>query len=298
MGAADVIPGVSGGTIALITGIYNELVATIAGVNGRLVRSLAARQFAESMALLNAGFLLPLLAGIALAIIGLAGPIKFVMEAHPTPFWGFLTGLIGASAIVVGRRIDRWGSTKGLALLTGIAIGYGVTILVPLKTGPEWYKFLLSGVVGSCAMILPGVSGSFLLLLLGKYHQVLTAVHERDLIVIVVFGAGFALGIIAFSRVLKRLLARHHDTMMAALVGLMTGSLRKAWPFRMYAEEGAAAEGMPTVVQYECVLPAEFTATVALTTVLIVVGAGLVLGVERLSSAASAANFPASGSHP
>ncbi len=299
MGAADVIPGVSGGTIALITGIYDELVATIAGVNVRLVRCLAAGRFAEGMALLNAGFLLPLLAGIALAILGLAGPITFLMEAHPTPFLGFLTGLIGASAMVVGRRIDGWGSAARLALLAGIASGYFVTILVPLQTGGEWYKLLLSGAVASCAMILPGISGSFLLLLLGKYHQVLSAVHERDLVVIVVFGGGFALGILVFSRLLKRLLARHHDPMMALLVGLMAGSLRKVWPFRMYTEEGAVAQSTPAVVQYECVLPGEFTATVVLTAVFIVVGIGLVMGVERLSRVGAAtASLPASGSHP
>ena len=292
MGTADVIPGVSGGTMALITGIYDELVATIASIDGAVIRSFFAGRFAELLVRLNAGFLLPLLAGIFIAVISLAGAIKYLLAAYPVPFWGFLTGLIMASAWVVGRRMEEWGVAPILALVVGAGIGYGVTILVPMQTGPEWYKFTLSGAVASMAMILPGISGSFLLVLLGKYEQVFSAIHERQLAIVMFFGCGFLAGILAFSRLLKRLLASHHNLVMALLVGLMLGSVRKVWPWRRETVEAAAA-GMSKVIEYECVLPAEFSMEAGVTVALLIAGIGLVAGIEQLGSRHTATGNPA-----
>jgi len=277
MGAADVIPGVSGGTIALVTGIYDELVGTIAGVNADVMRSLAGRRWGETLVRVNVGFLAPLLLGIGTAIVALARIILYMMETHPRPVWGFLTGLILASALVVARHMGGRVSAGAAAVLVGAALGYGVTLIVPLETGVEWWKFVVAGSIASVAMILPGISGSFLLVLMGKYQQVLAAVNERDPVVVVLFGVGFVAGILAFSRVLKRLLARHHATTMAFLVGLMLGSLRKVWPFRQYS----AADGGET---YSCALPESLDGDVLSTIAMMAIGIVAVLAIERLGA--------------
>lgn len=278
MGAADVIPGVSGGTIALITGIYDELVAAIAGVNAQLVRAFLRGRIGEGLVRLNFAFLAPLLLGIGAAIVALARVITHMIETHPQPVWGLLTGLILASSLVVVRHMGGRAATSGVALVAGAALGYGVTLAVPLQTGVEWWKFIVAGSIASVAMILPGISGSFLLVLMGKYRQVLGAVNERDLVVVGLFGIGFLAGILAFSRVLKRLLARHRATTMAFLVGLMVGSLRKVWPFRQYRPGG---DGLG---QYDCALPDAMTADAVAAIALIAVGIAAVTTIERLGS--------------
>lgn len=282
MGTADVIPGVSGGTIALITGIYDELVNSIAAVNGAAVRSLLTGRIAEGMARLNAGFLVPLLGGIGLAIVSLVKLITYLLVTHPQPVWGFFTGLILSSALFVSRQVEKWDAAVGLSLVLGAVFGYVITSLVPMQTGTESYKFFFAGTIAIIAMILPGLSGSFLLVILGKYQQVFTAVDERELGVLLTFGAGCAVGLLAFSRLLKVLLARYHSSTMAFLVGLMLGSLRKVWPFRQVLEEGVVGSGKRVVLRDECIWPGELTAEVWLSLGLIVVGMMLVVVLERL----------------
>lgn len=285
MGTADVIPGVSGGTVALITGIYDELIRTIAGIDASLFRLLRCGRFAALWSHLNAGFLVPLVVGIGAAVVSFARVITFLRDHHPEPLWGFLTGLIIASALVVSRRVDGW-TRAGMALLAaGAAIGYGVTLLWPLETGTEWYKFLLSGGIASVAMILPGISGSFLLVIMGKYSQVLGAVRDFDLAILVVFGIGFAAGILAFSRVLKYLLAHHHAQTMSFLVGLMAGSARKVWPFKRYEVN----DGVVPVSgrQYDCVLPDQLDTEATVALGLVLIGIASVLLLERLGRRAA-----------
>lgn len=281
MGSADVIPGVSGGTIALITGIYDELVATIAGVDARLARTFLTGRVGEGLVLLNVGFLAPLLLGIGAAIVALARVISYMMVNHPQPVWGFLTGLILASALVVARHMGGRFAVGAAAVAAGAALGYGVTLVVPLQTGIEWWKFVVAGSIASVAMILPGISGSFLLVLMGKYQQVLTAVNERDPLVVALFGIGFLAGILAFSRVLKRLLAHYHATTMAFLVGLMVGSLRKVWPFREHTT------GMDGAVSYDCVLPPALDGNAVAAIAMMAVGIAAVMAIERLGRARS-----------
>lgn len=275
MGTADVIPGVSGGTMALITGIYDELVGTVAGIDRHLLAALLRGRFTEVLERANVGFLVPLLAGIFTAIVTLAKGITWLLETHPIPVWGALSGLIVASLLVVTRQVDSWNLRTGLMTLLGLVVGYTVTLLVPVQTGVEWYKFTGAGLVASVAMILPGISGSFLLVVMGKYQQVLAAVNERDLFIIVLFGTGFATGILGFSRVLRWLLAHAHGLTMAFLVGLMAGSIRKVWPFR---RELDGSEGA-----FECVLPEIWDGTAILTFVLLVAAVVLVLGIERVA---------------
>ncbi len=274
MGAADVIPGVSGGTIALVTGIYDELVGTIAAVDRRLVRALVRGRLVEVLHRVNAPFLVPLLCGVGLAIASLAKFITWLLAAHAQPVWGFFTGLILASALVVARQVAGWGPAQwGLTALGAVA-GYAITTLVPVETGVEGYKFALAGMVAICAMILPGISGSFLLVVMGKYQQVLAAVHEFDWAILALFGVGAVGGLLGFSRLLKRLLTHFRAGTMAFLVGLMLGSLRKVWPFRNPLADG----------RYECAWPREFSGEVWLSLGLIGVGVVLVLALERLGS--------------
>lgn len=278
MGAADVVPGVSGGTMALITGIYDELVATIAGVDRAFVAALMRLRLGEVLQRANAGFLVPLLAGIFGAIISLAKGITWLLEFHPTPSWGALTGLIAASTVVVAGHVRGWGVATGIVALAGAALGYVVTLLVPMQTGPEWYKFTGAGIVASVAMILPGISGSFLLVILGKYQQILGAVNERDLAIIAFFGLGFLAGILGFSRVLRWLLARGHQVTMAFLVGLMAGSMRKVWPFRRPLD---GVDG-----RFDCVLPSTWDADALLAVAMAAAAVVVVLAIERLAARA------------
>ena len=272
MGAADVIPGVSGGTIALVTGIYDELVETIASVDRRLVSALVRGRLIEVLQRVNAPFLVPLLGGVGLAIFSLAKFITSLLATHPQPVWGFFTGLILASTLVVARQVTGWRMVQWGLTALGAVIGYAITMLVPVETGVEGYKFALAGMVAICAMILPGISGSFLLVVMGKYQQVLTAVHEFDWAILALFGVGAVIGLLGFSRLLKHLLSRFRAGTMALLVGLMLGSLRKVWPFRNALEEG----------RYECAWPREFNGEAWLSLGLIAAGAVLVLALERL----------------
>jgi len=279
MGTADVIPGVSGGTMALITGIYDELVGTVAGIDRHLVSALLRGRFGEVLERANIGFLLPLLAGIFSAIVTLAKGITWLLEYHPVPVWGALTGLIAASLLVVARQVGKWGPPTGLATGVGAAVGYTVTLLVPVQTGVEWYKFIGAGLVASVAMILPGISGSFLLVVMGKYQQILGAVNDRDLVIIGLFGVGFATGILGFARVLRWLLARAHGATMAFLVGLMAGSMRKVWPFRQSVE---GTEG-----GFDCVLPDVWDGEAVLAFGLMALAAVVVLVIERVAGRVS-----------
>lgn len=283
MGTADVIPGVSGGTIALITGIYDDFVGALASVNSRLFSGLFGGRFGQVWTQLNGSFLLPLLTGIAVAIKVFARPVTFLLETYPVPFWGFLTGLIAASAIVVGRRVSHWKVGLSFATLVGVVVGYFISTAVPYKTGAESYKFFLSGSVASVAMILPGISGSFILLLLGKYQQVFQAIAEMNLKIIATFGAGFVVGILSFAKLLKRLLASYYGPTMTFLVGLMVGSLRRVWPFREPVDS-VDGKGLAIEDHYACTLPSEFTGEVLVTLVLTMVGAVLVFAIEAAAS--------------
>lgn len=284
MGIADVIPGVSGGTIALIMGIYDELVQTIASIDGRLLKALVRFKLREVFSLMNAGFLFPLLFGIVLAIALFAKIITYLLTTFPQPVWGFFTGLILASAIYVFRQIEgRLDLFRVIVLLSGVCFGYCITLLVPVETGTESFKYVLAGMIAICAMILPGISGSFLLVIMGKYQQVFNAVHERNIDVILLFILGAILGLLIFSRLLRQLLARYQPATMAFLVGLMLGSVRKIWPFRNVLEERVVGSKI-LVLQDECILPSSMTNEVWTTFFLAVGGFILVFLLERLGN--------------
>ncbi len=236
MGSADVVPGVSGGTIALITGIYEELIRSIRSFDTTALSCLFKKNIKGAWEHVNGWFLLVLFAGIATAILSLSKIIIFLLLNHPQLVWSFFFGLIAASAIMVSKHIKIWTRYGVLSVIIGTVVGYSITVAIPVNT-PEtlWFVFL-SGAIAICAMILPGISGSFILLLLGKYQYILTALKDIQLDVIMVFSAGAALGLISFSHLLNRMLEKFHDVTIAMLIGVMIGSLNKVWPWKIALE--------------------------------------------------------------
>ena len=232
MGAADVVPGVSGGTIAFITGIYEELINSIKGINLEAIRLFFTGRWKSFWKQINGNFLLAVFAGIFISVLSLAKVLEYLLEHHPVLIWSFFFGLVLASSYVISRKIKRWGYPKILALVGGIGIAFYITSVTPTTTTDEAWFVILSGGLASCAMILPGISGSFILLLLGKYSFALHAVNERIIFDLLLLGVGAATGLILFANLLSWLLKKYHDITIAVLVGFMIGSLNKIWPWK------------------------------------------------------------------
>lgn len=232
MGAADVVPGVSGGTIAFITGIYEELINSINQINLSALKVFKQNGLLAFWKHVNGNFLLALLSGIAVSIISLAKGITYLLEAHPIFIWSFFFGLVFASIFFVAKQIKKWNLSVIIGLVVGAVFAFYITTL-PAQTESNalWYIFL-SGMVAICAMILPGISGSFILLLLGSYKVVLTAIHERNLLTLAVFGSGAVIGLLSFAKLLKWMFAKHHNVTIAVLSGFLVGSLNKIWPWK------------------------------------------------------------------
>ncbi len=231
MGGADVIPGVSGGTIALITGIYEELINSIRSVDGSLIRSLLKFQLREVWEKLNGAFLLNVFLGILISIFSLARLITWLLDEYPIQGWSFFFGLIFISVFYVSPSKMKGSDYVGFIL--GALIAYAITSFVPGETTDSLWFVFISGAIAICAMILPGISGSFILLLLGKYDFVLSAVKELNVVVIGVFGLGCLIGIISFSKLIHWLLQHYKPVTMSILAGFMLGSLNKIWPWKI-----------------------------------------------------------------
>ena len=231
MGAADVVPGVSGGTIAFIAGIYDRLVGAISAVPEALVE-LGRGGLAAAWRRLDGTFLLTLAAGILISIFSLAQVITYLMHWHPVPLWSFFFGLIVASTVYVGREVKRWDAGAVLGLIAGTALVFWLSVQPPFSPQASLPFLFFAGALASCAMILPGISGSFILLLIGAYAPVLAAVSGRDLLTVAVVGTGAVLGLVLFSRLLHYLLERHRNPLMGVLTGFLVGSLWKIWPWK------------------------------------------------------------------
>lgn len=258
MGAADVVPGVSGGTIAFITGIYEELLGSIRSVNGEAVKLLFRFNLKGFWKHINGNFLVVLLAGIGFSVLALSRVILYLLENHPEMLWSFFFGLIIASAIVVGKKVSRWTLPVIIAGLAGAAIAYVVTVASPTQT-PEAYWFIfLSGAIAICAMILPGISGSFILVLLAKYEFILGAVKELKIGIILTFALGCITGILAFSHALNWMLKHYFNLTVALLTGFMVGSLNKVWPWKITIETYTDRHGIVKPLLQENVLPGEY----------------------------------------
>lgn len=280
MGSADVVPGVSGGTIALITGIYEELIRSIRSFDTTALSLLFKKDLKGVWNHVNGWFLLVLFAGIATAILSLSKIIVYLLLHHPQLLWSFFFGLIAASAIMVSKHIKIWTRYGVLSAIIGAILGYSITIAIPVNTPETLWFIFLSGAIAICAMILPGISGSFILLLLGKYQYVLAALKNVQLDVIIVFSAGAAVGLISFSHLLNRMLEKFHDVTVALLIGVMIGSLNKVWPWKIALETYIDRHGEIKPLVERNALPALNDPNLAYAIVLAITGFVLVCMIE------------------
>lgn len=258
MGAADVVPGVSGGTIAFITGIYEELVHSIKNINLRTISTLWKEGLPAFWKAVNGPFLLSVVGGILISVLTLARVLEYLLVNHPILIWSFFFGLIIGSAIFVARSIEKWNVGTVISGLAGIAIAWIITSFTPAETSEAYWFIFLSGALAICAMILPGISGSFILLLLGKYQFVLGALNEGKISIIAVLLTGALTGIIAFSHLLSWLLEKFHHLTIAMLAGFMIGSLNKIWPWKVTVETYIDSHGEVQPLLQDNVLPGRF----------------------------------------
>jgi putative membrane protein len=236
MGAADVVPGVSGGTVAFITGIYDELIASIHAVDAEAIRLLFKFRFAEVWKKVNGNFLVVLLSGILASFLFLARMMSYLLERHPISIRSLFFGLIMISAPLVLRQIKKWNLGVGLALILGTVVAYLITVISPSQTPNHLVFIFFAGALAICAMILPGISGAFILLLLGKYQFMVGSFLKFNLPVMIVFASGCVVGLLAISRFLTWILKNYHNATVALLAGFMLGSLNKVWPWRQVIE--------------------------------------------------------------
>ncbi|MCA6077960.1 DUF368 domain-containing protein [Fulvivirga sedimenti] len=290
MGGADVVPGVSGGTIALIAGIYERLLNAIRSVDMDALKLLLRFQLKELWTKIDGAFLLPLLLGILTSLLTLARLIKYLMSDHPIPLWSFFFGLILISAFWVLKEIKQWKAGTVIFLIAGVIIAFLITTLTPAET-PEAYWFIfLSGAIAICAMILPGISGSFILLILGKYEYILEALNERDFVTIGIFALGCLTGLLSFSRVVSWLLRHYHNATIALLAGFMLGSLNKVWPWKTVSSFriNSAGEQVPFITKN--VLPTTYAqntgepSEILMGIFFFALGILVVVGLERLAA--------------
>jgi len=258
MGAADVVPGVSGGTIAFITGIYEELINSIKSINLSAVKLFFTGRFKEFWAAINGTFLLSVFIGVGISVFSLAKGLEYLLTHYPILVWSFFFGLIVASAIHVSRSIKNWNFGTILSGIIGIAIAYSITVISPAEANTSYLFVFISGMIAICAMILPGISGSFILVLLGMYKFILGAVGDMNLAVILTFLVGAAIGIVAFSNVLSWLLRKYHNLTIAMLAGFMVGSLNKVWPWKEVTETIIDRHGELKPIDEHNILPATY----------------------------------------
>lgn len=270
MGAADVVPGVSGGTIAFITGIYDELINSIKSINAASLKMFFTGKWGEFWKMINGKFLLFLLAGIGISVFSLAKIITWLLVAYPVLVWSFFFGLVLASTWFVGKDVKERNWKTGLGFLLGAALAFYITVATPAETPSHFLFIFLCGAIAICAMILPGISGSFILVLLGKYFFIMEAVKTLDLKVIAIFGIGACVGITSFSRLLSYALSHMRNITLAVLSGFMLGSLNKVWPWKETIE-GVEQNIAPNAFVWQAVC-------------LALLGFVMVYGIENISS--------------
>ena len=286
MGAADVVPGVSGGTVAFITGIYDQLLQALSSIPEAALLLLKGH-VKQAWQLAHMNFLLVLFSGVIFSILSLARVITWLLETQPIALWSFFFGLILVSCYVVARDIQRWHWTRWLTFALGVGFAWWITVASPLDWGDDPVSLFFAGAIAICAMILPGISGSFILLLMGLYPTVLMAVKQLDLGVLWVFAAGCICGLLAFSRFLRFALERWRDLTLALLTGIMFGSLNKVWPWKHTLTWRTNSQGVEVPLLQENILPWQYAdvlqthAQLVPAILLMLCGVALVLGLER-----------------
>ncbi|WP_299251271.1 DUF368 domain-containing protein [uncultured Lacinutrix sp.] len=232
MGAADAVPGVSGGTIAFISGIYEELISSISNINLALFKTLKQDGLKAFWTQANGNFILALLTGIIISFASFMRLAKYLIEQHPVLIWSFFFGLIVVSIYFVGKQITKWNIGTIVTLILGAALAFYITSLPSLAVNNNPWFLFFAGAIAICAMILPGISGSFILIILGAYKALSNAVHDWDFKKIAIFAVGAVVGLLSFSRLLKWLFKNYHNTTLALLTGFILGSLNKMWPWK------------------------------------------------------------------
>lgn len=281
MGAADVVPGVSGGTIAFIVGIYDELIDSIKSINAQSLKMFFTGRWRAFWKMINGNFLFFLLAGIGISVFSLAKVITWLLTDHPILVWSFFFGLVLASTWFVGKDIKEWNWKTILGFIVGGVVAFYITVATPAETPSNLLFIFLCGAIAICAMILPGISGSFILVLLGKYFFIMEAVKTLDIKIIVIFGAGACIGITTFSRVLSYALKHFRNITLAVLTGFMLGSLNKVWPWKKTVETFIDSYGVEKPLIETNIWPDQYLLEAI---VLMLVGFLLVYFLEKLSN--------------
>jgi len=258
MGAADAVPGVSGGTIAFISGIYEELISTISQINISLFKTLVNSGFKAFWTKLNGNFILALLSGIIVSFVTFMKLAKYFLEHHPVLIWSFFFGLIIASIYFVGKQIKHWNIAVIIALIIGSSMAYYISTLGSLANNESSLYLFFAGSIAICAMILPGISGSFILIILGAYKLLSNAIHSFDIKNLAVFTTGALIGLLSFSHLLKWLFKKYKDITLAVLTGFIFGSLNKVWPWKETLTWHTNSAGHSTPLLQKSVTPFNF----------------------------------------
>lgn len=285
MGAADVVPGVSGGTIAFISGIYEELLSSISSINFKIIGKLKSEGIKFVWNQINGNFLLALVIGIGISVVSLAKLLSWLLANEPILLWSFFFGLVLASVFFIGKSISKWNALTVIVFLVGAVLAYWITTLQPLisESSSLFYLFI-AGSLAICAMILPGISGAFILVLLGAYKTVLEAVHNRDFKIIITVGLGAVVGLLTFSKVLKWMFNHYKDLTLAVLTGFVLGSLNKIWPWKEVLKSKVIEDKL-IILKEQSVSPFNFNGESQLlfAIVLAVVGFVSILVLEKIA---------------
>jgi len=285
MGAADVVPGVSGGTIAFISGIYEELITSINNVNISLFKTFKKNGFQAFWKQLNGNFLVALFTGIFISVFSLAKGISWLLVNQPILLWSFFFGLVVASIFFVGKSLERWNLVAVIMFVLGAAIAYYITTLPPAENTESLPFLFFSGALAICAMILPGISGAFILVLLGSYKVILDAVHEKDFKIVATVGLGAIFGILSFAKLLKWMFSHYKDLTLAVLAGFILGSLNKIWPWKKVLETKIFDDKV-IIIKDQSISPFAFDGDNQLlfAIILALIGFSLIFILEKLAS--------------
>ncbi len=284
MGIAELVPGVSGGTIAFVAGIYEELISSINKVNLKTLRLWREKGFKEFWNELNGTFLITLLLGMAISIFSFSKLISWLLENEPIPLWSFFFGLVLASVIFVGKAIGKWNVVTVVLLLIGATVAYYITTLPPSANTDSLPFLFFSGALAICAMILPGISGSFILVLLGSYKTVLDAVDEKDFKILLTVALGALFGLLSFAKLLKWMFDHQKNIILAVLTGFILGSLNKIWPWKHVLETKTI--GKKVIIIDENISPMSFEGEpqIAYAIVAALIGFSLIFMLEKVAS--------------
>jgi len=281
MGIADIIPGVSGGTIAFLMGIYEELIDSLSSFDREFLKRLGRGEIIQAFAQTGWKFLTALVTGILAAIFSLSHVLRWLLQNAPVYVNAFFFGLIITTVFVIAQKVRKGDFAKMAIGLVSAVVMYNLVGMIPLQTPDAWWFVFVSGMIAICAMILPGISGAFILLLLGKYEYIITAVSERQFSVLIIVALGCIVGLLTFVRLLKWLLHRYYDLTLSVLAGLVLGSLRRVWPWRETLEAVITPKGKLIPVEQINVLPSAFTTEIVFAALFLIVGICLSLCLAR-----------------